>query len=75
MSILQGKEGGLDLGIGFYPNEWAPGPFLNFEGFIVHIHDPDDETVLIKDNGLSIPIGSTASLRISKETTTFLVHS
>lgn len=71
--MITGRHGGLSLTLYVDPFDWSQGPFMNIEGFIVMIHDPSDEVVMLQNNGYSLPLGHQIKLIISKRLQTLQV--
>lgn len=57
----------------FYEGNWTHGPFMNYQGFSLTIHDPSSNLVLLQDTGIPIAIGHTTDVIISKKEVNLLV--
>ncbi|XP_077975159.1 bile acid-sensitive ion channel-like isoform X2 [Styela clava] len=71
--MFPGREGGLMFGFGTNESDWAHGPFMNQEGFVVVVHDPGEQIVMV-ENGKNIPIGSTVSISVTRSTHSLLPY-
>nr|XP_039255277.1 acid-sensing ion channel 5-like [Styela clava] len=69
---LAGREGGLNMGLAKYGQQWTPGPFMNSQGFIAMVHEPGEDVVMVENFGINVPMGYIVNLVVSRTDVTLL---
>lgn len=72
--FVTGWHGGLTISFEIDQQEWTNGPFMSYQGMVVSIHNSSKETVILADEGLSVPVGKSVGFLLLRSTYEQLVR-